>query len=131
LVGGFSWTRRVGTIDFCPALAALVSPEQNIIFLTANFSTLLVPIAQQPGHWAGSRAGSPVSVSLGAGSGAGGETPPPPPPTPHSPLPYFPADPWIFHLKTKDDITVLLLLGVSFMIMRNECDHKEILKGTA
>ncbi len=24
------WTRRAGTIDFCPALAALVSPVQNI-----------------------------------------------------------------------------------------------------
>jgi hypothetical protein len=26
----FWWTRRAGTIDFCPALAALVSPVQNI-----------------------------------------------------------------------------------------------------
>ncbi len=37
------WTRRAGTNRFCPALAALVSPVQNIIF------TLLVHIAQQPG----------------------------------------------------------------------------------
>jgi hypothetical protein len=51
------WARHAGTIDFCPALAALVSPVQHIIFLTAHFFTLLVT-------WAGSRAGSPVSVSL-------------------------------------------------------------------
>ncbi len=42
------WARRAGTIDSCPALAVLVSPVQNIIFLTAHFFTLLVPIAQQP-----------------------------------------------------------------------------------
>jgi hypothetical protein len=35
---------------FCPALAALVSPVQNIIFNTIHFFTLLVPIAQQPGQ---------------------------------------------------------------------------------
>ncbi len=40
--------RYAGTRDFCPALAALVSPEQNIIFLAAHFFTLGVPIAQQP-----------------------------------------------------------------------------------
>jgi hypothetical protein len=28
------WTRLAGTIDFCPALAALVSSLKNIIFLT-------------------------------------------------------------------------------------------------
>ncbi len=43
---------------FLHALAALVSPVQNIIF----------PAAQKPGLWAGSRAGSPVSVSLGGKS---------------------------------------------------------------
>ncbi len=33
------------------AIRALdVSPVQNIIFLTTHFFTLLVPIAQQPGH---------------------------------------------------------------------------------
>jgi hypothetical protein len=44
------WTRRAGTIqvDFCLALAALVSPLQNIIFLIAHF--LLVPVAKQPGQ---------------------------------------------------------------------------------
>jgi hypothetical protein len=50
------WTRRAGTIDFFLALAALVSPVQNIIFLTAHFSLYSVPIAQQHGHWAGRRA---------------------------------------------------------------------------
>ncbi len=54
MIGFFPWlvclTRRAGTIDFCPALAALVSPVQNIIFLTIHFFTLLVPIAQQPGQ---------------------------------------------------------------------------------
>jgi hypothetical protein len=50
----------VGLLDFCPALAVLVSSVQNIIFLTAHFITLLVPIAQQPGQ-AGVLAGSPVS----------------------------------------------------------------------
>jgi hypothetical protein len=42
------WTRRAGTIDFCPALAALVSQVENIIFLITNF--LLVNIAHQPGQ---------------------------------------------------------------------------------
>ncbi len=44
------YTCRTGTIDFCLALAALVSPVQNIIFLTAHFSLYSVPIAQQPGQ---------------------------------------------------------------------------------
>ncbi len=42
------WTRRASTKDFCPTLAALVNPGQNIIFLTAHFFTLLIPLAQQP-----------------------------------------------------------------------------------
>ncbi len=41
---------RASTIDFCLALAALFSPLQNLIFLTAHFFTLLVPIARQPGQ---------------------------------------------------------------------------------
>ncbi len=57
---------RAGTIDFCPALAALGSPVQNIIFLTTHFFTLLVPSAHAA-TWAGSRAGSPVSWSLVCG----------------------------------------------------------------
>jgi hypothetical protein len=47
-LGWFVGLRRAGTIDFCPALAALVSPVKNIIFLPLLFFTLLVPIAQQP-----------------------------------------------------------------------------------
>ncbi len=44
------WVLRTGIRDFCPALAALVSPVQNIIFITVHFFTLLVPIARQPGQ---------------------------------------------------------------------------------
>ncbi len=44
------WDCRAGTVDFRPTLPALVSEVQNIIFLTAHFSTLLVPITQQPGQ---------------------------------------------------------------------------------
>ncbi len=44
------------------------------------------------------------------GWGAGEVTPPP------SPRPYFPADIWT-DISYKDDITVILLLGVSFMIL--------------
>jgi hypothetical protein len=36
-----------------PALAALVSPIQNIFFLTPHFSTLCIPVAQQPGQAVG------------------------------------------------------------------------------
>jgi hypothetical protein len=46
----FVWSWRAVTIDFSPALAALVSLVQNIIFLNAHFFTLTVPIAQQPGQ---------------------------------------------------------------------------------
>jgi hypothetical protein len=42
--------RRAGTIDFFHALAALVSPVENIIFLDAHFFTLLVSIAHQTGQ---------------------------------------------------------------------------------
>jgi hypothetical protein len=41
------WARRVRTIDFYPALDALVSLVRNIILLTGHFFTCLVPIAQQ------------------------------------------------------------------------------------
>ncbi len=44
------WARCAGTMDFCPALSALVSTVQNIIFLTAHFFTFLDLIAQQPGQ---------------------------------------------------------------------------------
>ncbi len=43
------WTCSACTIDFFPALAALVSPVQNIIFLI-HFFTLSVPFAEQPGQ---------------------------------------------------------------------------------
>jgi hypothetical protein len=41
------WACCAGTVDFCPVLAALVSPVQNIMFLTAHFFTLLVPSPMQ------------------------------------------------------------------------------------
>ncbi len=40
--------RRDGAIDFCHALAALVSLVEDIMFLITHF--LLVPIANQPGQ---------------------------------------------------------------------------------
>jgi hypothetical protein len=48
------WAGRAGTIDF-----SLVSSVQNIIFRTAHYFTLVVPIAQQPGQ-----AGVPGRLSL-------------------------------------------------------------------
>ncbi len=45
--------RRASTRDFYPALAALVSPAQNIFFLTAHFFNICVPIAHQPGQAVG------------------------------------------------------------------------------
>jgi hypothetical protein len=56
------WARRSGTRDFSRALAALISPVQNNIFLTARFFHFISP--HPPETWEGSRAGSPVSVSL-------------------------------------------------------------------
>ncbi len=45
------WSCRAGTRDFCSALASLVSPVQNIFFLTAHyFNSFYVPIAQQAGQ---------------------------------------------------------------------------------
>jgi hypothetical protein len=48
LVGSLG--RHAGKIDYCPALTAAVSPVQKIIFRTANFFTVLVPITQQAGQ---------------------------------------------------------------------------------
>jgi hypothetical protein len=45
----------VRTRDFCPALAALVSQEQNIFSSPHTISIIC------PNRWAGSRAASPVS----------------------------------------------------------------------
>jgi hypothetical protein len=44
------WAPCAGKIDFCPALAALVSPVQTIIFFTPHFFILLVSIARAPGQ---------------------------------------------------------------------------------
>jgi hypothetical protein len=44
------WARRAGTRDFYPALAALVSPVQNMFFLTVHYFNFCVSIAQQPGQ---------------------------------------------------------------------------------
>jgi hypothetical protein len=62
------WTFRAGTIDFCPAFAALVSPIQNIIFLTALFFTLLVP--SRPATWVGRQACWVACLCVSGQSGA-------------------------------------------------------------
>ncbi len=41
------WAYRDGTRDFCPALAALVGPVQNIFFPTLQYFISFVPIARQ------------------------------------------------------------------------------------
>ncbi len=58
----WTWLKRVNSFPYFFILNT--GSVQNIIFLSAHFSTLLVPIAPSPIIWAGSRAGSPVSVSL-------------------------------------------------------------------
>jgi hypothetical protein len=62
LFGLVYWACRAGTRDFCSALAALVGPAQTISFLSVHY--FFSPIAQQAGHWAGSRAGSPISYCV-------------------------------------------------------------------
>jgi hypothetical protein len=44
------WACRLDTRYFCSALAALVGPLQNIIFLTVHYLHSFVPIAQQAGQ---------------------------------------------------------------------------------
>ncbi len=44
------WARSAGTTDFCPALAALVSPVQNIISSPRTLFHFISPSAQQPGQ---------------------------------------------------------------------------------
>ncbi len=56
------WDFRTGTRDFCSALAALVGSVQNIFFLARTLFQFLCP-HYRPASWAGSRTGSPVSVS--------------------------------------------------------------------
>ncbi len=48
------WYCRASTRDFCPALAALVSPRRTLF-------PLILP--HSPASWAGSRAVSPVVMS--------------------------------------------------------------------
>jgi hypothetical protein len=64
--GGFPWlvrcARPAGTIDFCSAMASLVSPVQNIICPHRTLFHFISPY--RLATWAGSRAGSPVSLSL-------------------------------------------------------------------
>jgi hypothetical protein len=50
---------RAGTIDFCPALAALIQPSTHNIFPRRTLFKLICP--HRPASWARSRAGSPVS----------------------------------------------------------------------
>jgi hypothetical protein len=45
------WAHRASTNDFYPALAALVSPVQNVFFIVHYFN-LRVPNAQQPESFA-------------------------------------------------------------------------------
>jgi hypothetical protein len=47
--GVLRWALHSSTRDFCPALAALVGPVQNIFFLTVHNFSSFVPIAQQAG----------------------------------------------------------------------------------
>ncbi len=54
------WARRAGTRDSNPALAALVSPVQNI-FSSSYTISIHVSIAHAA-TWVGSRAGSLVPV---------------------------------------------------------------------
>ncbi len=44
------WALCAGARDFYPALAAKVSSEQYIFFLTAHYVILCGPISQQPGQ---------------------------------------------------------------------------------
>ncbi len=53
------WARHAGARDCSTTLSALVSPVQNIFFLTVLYFNLCVP--NRPATWAGSRAGPPVS----------------------------------------------------------------------
>ncbi len=41
------WACHDGTRDFCPALAALVGPVQNIFFLTVHYFNSFVTILEK------------------------------------------------------------------------------------
>ncbi len=60
----FRWTRRTGTRDFYPALAALVSPVHTSFFVTVYYFNLCSP---RPAIRAGSRARPPVSECVSPG----------------------------------------------------------------
>ncbi len=62
---GISLVGSLGSSCRCKRLFALVSPVQNIFFLTVHYINLCGP--HRPATWAGSRAGPPVfeCVSLG------------------------------------------------------------------
>jgi len=55
------WAFRAGTRDFYSALAAMVSPIQNILFLTLDYIFQFM-CSHRPATWAGSCVGPPVSV---------------------------------------------------------------------
>jgi hypothetical protein len=59
LLVGF-WACRVSTRELCSTLTALVGPVQNIFFPRRTLFQFLC--THRPASWAGSRAGSPVSV---------------------------------------------------------------------
>jgi hypothetical protein len=44
------WACRAGKRDFCPALAALVGPVQNIFFPAVHYFNSFFPITQQAGQ---------------------------------------------------------------------------------
>jgi hypothetical protein len=52
------WAHRVGTRDFYPALAALVSPVHKYSFSHRTIFQFMCP--HRPATWAGSRAGPPI-----------------------------------------------------------------------
>jgi hypothetical protein len=56
------WAHPAGTRDFCPSLAALVGPVQNMFFFTVPYFNSFFPITQQAA-WAMAciHAGSPGS----------------------------------------------------------------------
>jgi hypothetical protein len=57
------WALNPGTREFCPSLAALVSPIQNIFVLTVRYFNSFVSITQQAGQ-AAVQGGLSLSVCL-------------------------------------------------------------------
>ncbi len=50
MIGVLTWLIHWVLLVFCPALAALVDPEQKFFFLTVHYSIHVYPIAQQAGQ---------------------------------------------------------------------------------